>query len=77
MNNSKKNFENAKEQFAGEVKEAAGKITGNQQLELKGKIQSAKASFKKDTNIKNKADEIKENLAGKINDKIDDLKKKK
>ena len=76
MNNFKNKFENTQEKLAGEAKEAVGKITGNEQLELKGKIQSSKADFRKDTNIKNKIEEIKENVAGKINDKLDDRKKK-
>ncbi len=77
MSNFKKKMENAQEKFAGETKEAVGKITGNEQLELKGKIQSSKADFKKDTNIKDKVEQIKENVAGKINDKLDERKKRK
>ena len=71
MSTAKKAFKNTKDKFEGEVKEAAGKITGNQQLELKGKIQSAKADLKKNRNVQDKIEDIKENIAGKINDRID------
>ena len=77
MNNFKRKMGNAKEKIAGETKEAVGKITGNEQMELKGKIQSSKADFKKETNLKDKVDKIKENVAGKINDRLDDRKKKR
>lgn len=78
MKTKKDSFNNAKEKVAGEVKEAAGRITGNEQLELKGKIQSSKADFKRKTNIHNNVNEVKEGIAGKINDMIDkeDAKKK-
>ena len=79
MKTKKEDFENAKEKFAGGVKEAAGKITGNEQLELKGKIQSSKADLKKRTNLHDNVNEVKEGIAGKINDMLDkkDTKKKK
>lgn len=78
MKTKKDSFNNAKEKVTGEVKEAAGRITGNEQLELKGKIQSSKADFKRKTNIHNNVNEVKEGIAGKINDMIDkeDAKKK-
>lgn len=47
MNEFHKDSDHAKNKIAGGVKEAAGKITGNEQLELKGKIQSGKADLKK------------------------------
>lgn len=74
MNNFKKKFNFNKEKFSGNVKEATGKIIGNEQLELKGKIQSLKADFKKSMKISKKINDIKENIAGKINDKIDEKK---
>ncbi|HEY5583778.1 MAG TPA: hypothetical protein VIK78_04715 [Ruminiclostridium sp.] len=64
-------FENNKEKLTGEIKEAGGKISGNEQLELKGKIQSSKADFEKKTNLHNNVEEIKEGIAGKLNDMID------
>ena len=64
-----------KEKLAGELKEAAGKISGNEQLELKGRIQSAKADIRKKSNVKRnvnkKVEDVKESIAGKINDMID------
>ena len=79
MNNKKENFENKKEKITGQIKEAAGKISGNEQLELKGKIQSSKADFKNSTNLHNNVNEVKEGIAGKINNLLDkkDSKKKK
>ena len=79
MNNRKDTFDNNKEKITGQIKEAAGKISGNEQLELKGKIQSSKADFKKSTNLHNNVNEVKESIAGKINDMLDkkDAKKDK
>jgi uncharacterized protein YjbJ (UPF0337 family) len=77
MGNIKKDFDHAKNKLAGEVKEAAGRITGNEQLELKGKIQSTKADLKKNLNVADKIENIKENIAGSINDRIDKNKKKR
>ena len=78
MNTKKDSFNNTKEKFTGEVKEAAGRITGNEQLELKGKIQSSKADLKKRTNLHDNVNEVKEGIAGKINDMLDkkDARKK-
>ncbi len=77
MSDLKKDFDHTKNKVAGEVKEAVGKITGNEQLELKGKMQSAKTDLKKDWNVKDKIEDIKENIAGKMNDRIDRSKKNK
>jgi len=68
MTDSKNKLENAKDKIVGEVKEAAGKVTGNEELELKGKIQSSKSD------IKEKAGEVKEGITEKINDVIDKKK---
>ena len=65
MTDSKCKIENAKNKIAGEVKEASGKVTNNEELELKGKIQSSTSDVKENTG------EIKEGIAGKINDTID------
>jgi uncharacterized protein YjbJ (UPF0337 family) len=65
LSNSKGKLVNAKDKIVGEVKEAAGKVTGNEELELKGKIQSTKADVKK------KAGDLKESVAEKVNDLID------
>ena len=47
MSDSKRKFDHIKNKFAGGIKEVAGKVTGNEQLELKGKIQASKADIKK------------------------------
>jgi len=65
MTDLKDKLENANDKIIGEVKEVAGKVTGNDELELEGKIQSAKSGVKK------KVGEIKEGIAEKINDIID------
>jgi len=65
MTDSKGKLENAKDKIIGEVKEAAGKVTGNKELELKGKIQSSKSD------LKEKAGQIKESIEEKINDTTD------
>lgn len=63
MNKFKNDFDHSKNKIAGEIKEATGKITGNEQLELKGKIQTSKADFKKNVNITDRIEDIKENIA--------------
>jgi uncharacterized protein YjbJ (UPF0337 family) len=68
ITDSKGKVENAKDKIIGESKEAAGKVTGNEELELKGKIQSSKSD------VKEKAGEVKESIAEKINDAIDKKK---
>ena len=79
MKEFKKNASQSREKITGEIKEAVGKITGNEQLELKGKIQSARADLKKKSNVKKQVKKsvevVKENLAGKINDLIDSREK--
>lgn len=71
MNAKNDKFSNSKEKILGETKEAVGKITGNEQMELSGKLQSSKADFKKKTNVGNNVEKVKEGIAGKINDMID------
>jgi len=68
MTDSKGKLENAKDKIIGEAKEEAGKVTGNEELELKGKIQSSKSD------IKEKAGEMKEGIAEKLNNEIDKKK---
>jgi uncharacterized protein YjbJ (UPF0337 family) len=46
MANLKHAVENAKDKVVGEMKVAAGKVTGNEELELRGEIQSGKADVK-------------------------------
>ena len=72
MKDSKHKIDNTKDKIAGKVKESVGKITNNEQLELQGKIQSAKSDIKKKMyNIGEGANEIKEDMARKLNDSID------
>ena len=71
----KRRFDFATDKFSGKAKETVGKVTGNEQLELKGKIQAANADIKENMSIENKVDEIKEKIAEKINDKLDEKKK--
>ena len=66
-----------KEKFLGGIKETTGKLTGNEQLELKGKVQVAKAKFNDKVNVKKNVNNVKERVAGKINDRLDGKKKKK
>ena len=51
MSSFKKKFDHAKNKFSGEAKKTVGKVMGNEQLELKGKIQSSKADLKKNGSI--------------------------
>jgi len=68
MTDSKYKLNNAKDKVIGEVKEAVGKVTGNEDLELKGKIQSSKSD------LKEKGVKIKEDITERINDIIDEKK---
>ena len=43
MTDLKDKFMNTKDKIVGEVKEAVGKVTGNEELELEGKFQSTKS----------------------------------
>ncbi len=54
-----------KDKVVGEVKEVVGKVTDNDELELKGKIQSSGADIRK------KADDVKDDIADKLNDLTD------
>ncbi|MHB1454257.1 MAG: CsbD family protein [Saccharofermentanales bacterium] len=75
MNEFNKKMKNKKNKFSGEIKEAAGRLTGNEQLELKGRIQSAKANFNENMNVKDNINDVKESIAKKINDRLDKKKK--
>lgn len=74
MTDSKGKVDNAKDKVIGEVKELVGKVTGNEELELKGKIQSSKSDLKARMNIGDKVHEIKEGAAERLNDIIDKKK---
>ena len=77
MNLKNDKFDNSKEKLTGETKETIGKITGNEQLELSGKLQSSKADFKKKTNMSSNVEKAKEGIAGKMNDMMDKKDAKK
>lgn len=74
MKDLKDKLEGAKDKLEGEVNETAGKITGNEQLELKGKLQNIKADLKNRIDPKQAANKVKEEIAGKINDMLDKKK---
>jgi len=71
MEDFKDKMENAIDKIEGGLNEAAGKITGNKQLELKGKLQGSKADLEKKMNVKENINDIKENIADKIIKKMD------
>ncbi len=75
MTRYKRKFGRAKDKFSGGFKIIAGKITGNERLELKGKIQTSRAAIKKHMDLGEKIIAVEEIIAGKINDKIDSRKK--
>ena len=80
MSDLKAKFKNSKDKIVGEVKEGVGKITGNEELELKGKIQSMKSDISEKINkddIGKKVDKVKEDIAGKVNNIIDKNKENK
>jgi len=47
MANLKHTVKNANDKVTGKIKESVGKATGDDTLELKGKIQSTKADIKR------------------------------
>jgi uncharacterized protein YjbJ (UPF0337 family) len=57
-----KKAENMKDKTVGKIKEKVGKATGNEKMEIKGKIQSAKAEVKQEMGT------LKENLKEKVKD---------
>ena len=70
MTDLKDKLKNAKDKVAGETKEAVGKVTDNEELEFKGKVQSTKADISK--NIHDKKDDV----VDKVNEKIDEHDRK-
>lgn len=65
MSDIKNKFENLKDKVEGEIQETFGKMTGNEELELKGKIKL------KVVETKEKISDIKDDAIDKINNKID------
>ena len=72
----KKNVKNSKDKIEGKIMETAGKLTGNEQLELKGKLLVAKVDIMKKMDMKSKLTNIKEGIAKKINGILDKHKNK-
>ncbi len=68
MNEFNKRASRGRDKFSGRVKKMTGKISGNEQLELKGRVLIARANFNEKTDIHNIADNLREKIAGKIND---------
>lgn len=62
MSNLNNKVENAKDKVTGKAKEAAGRATGNQEMELKGILQYQKGD------LKEKVDNTKEKITNKLND---------
>lgn len=63
----KNELNNEKDKIIGKIKETAGKITNNDELEFKGKAQSIKGDIgSKTEDIKNKAVEKANNLIDKV-----------
>jgi len=58
------------DKFSGRVKKLSGKLTGNEQLELKGRLLISRANFNEKTDIRNIIHNLKEKIAGKINDSL-------
>lgn len=65
MSDLKKTFENFKDKTEGEILENVGKVTGNEEMELKGKLK------KKVVESKEAVSDLKKDVIGKMNDKID------
>lgn len=65
MTDFKEKLLNTKDKIVGEVKEAIGKATNNEELEFEGKMQSTKADFNQ------KVNEVKDDIGEKANDVYD------
>lgn len=81
MGDFKKKAKIKSEKLCGGIKETAGKITGNEEMEFKGKMKKRKAAKKDDVrkkldDIKNIPKEAKEQVYGKLNDIADGKKRK-
>ena len=54
----------------------AGELTGNEQLELNGKLLVTKVDMKKKVDMRDKVNDVKEGVAKKINDALDKVNEK-
>jgi len=64
MKNSKYKVENAKDKVIGKAKETVGSASGDQEMELEGKLQYQKG------NLKEKVDKTKDKISEKFNDTL-------
>ncbi|MDD3306545.1 MAG: CsbD family protein [Acetobacterium sp.] len=72
MSNTKGKIESTKDKLVGGVKEKVGKVTGNEKLELKGKIQTKKGELEgKAIEVVDQVEKTTADIAEKINDAID------
>ena len=82
MTDLKNKFENTKDKVIGKTKEALGKVTGNEETELKGKILVKRADMNEKfqsqkEDINEKFEGAGEKILGKINDKLDEKEENK
>ena len=59
MNRSERKLAHAKNKISGVAKQVAGKITGDEVLELKGRIQSSQADLQERTEVDDAIQQIK------------------
>ena len=83
MNNFERKIDRTKNKVSGVIKQAAGKITGDEVLELKGRLQSTKADLQKKTDVNDAMHQIKQtaakgkaDVAKKVNDVQQSVAKK-
>ena len=83
MNNFERKIDHTKNKVSGVIKQAAGKITGDEVLELKGRLQSTKADLQKKTDVNDAMHQIKQtaakgkaDVAKKVNDVQQSVAKK-
>lgn len=83
MNSFERKLDRAKNKVSGVVKQAAGKITGDEVLELKGRMQSSQADLQKRTDVddaikqmKQSAEKGKASVVHKVNDAQQSVAKK-
>ncbi len=83
MNSFERKINRTKNKVSGFVKQTAGKVTGDEALELKGRIQSSQADFQKKTDvdeaihkIKKSAEQEKANFVHRVNGAKQSIAKK-
>lgn len=83
MNSFERKLDRTKNKISGVVKQTAGKITGDEVMELKGRIQSSQADLQKKTDVDETMHQIKQsvekgkaNVAHKVNDVQQSVAKK-